>query len=165
MAPNNLPDLRLNLDDYPDVLYRIHFPGRSATLYDPEEGFSCLATGRINVLNYNDLYNSLEAHLDWYSDTPTHLISMFRTKNRAIRWARKQLRRSPRQAAFIMTIDPQQITNKAGYHLPLLEMSDVADRYPDVLPDGIEERWVEDEFLALYKIPAEAIINVQRVNN
>ncbi|KAF3927529.1 hypothetical protein AA313_de0202628 [Arthrobotrys entomopaga] len=132
MGPDNIPDLRL-------------------------DRFTCGSSGRINILNYNDLYTSLSNHLNWYSKTPTRLISMFRTERRAMRWARKYLCKHPDSLAYIITINPREITNAAGKPIPLFGMKDIIERYPDMLPDGIEEPWVDDEYLALYKIPAKAI--------
>ncbi|KAF3901878.1 hypothetical protein ABW21_db0200535 [Orbilia brochopaga] len=155
-------NLALSPHDYPDVLYRVHLSGRSATNYDAS-GFHCLAAGRIDICNYSQLADALEYHLDWYSGVPSHLISTFGTYNRAVRWARKQLRRFPGTSAYLMTIDPQEVTNARGRYNPILQVIDVVDQYPEMLPQNIREEWVDDEFLVLYKIPADAIIETQRV--
>ncbi|KAK6518442.1 hypothetical protein TWF506_005596 [Arthrobotrys conoides] len=159
----NVRNPKLNPKVYPPRLYRVHFPDVSHTLYSDAGGFECCAGGRIDICSYNQLAKEFETHFDWYSDEPSHFISMFGTENHALNWARKQLRRGKAQIAMMMEIDPDEIKNAFGRYIPILRVSEVIENNPSLLPDGIEKDWVRDEYLALYKIPGEAIMKTYRI--
>ncbi|KAK6341683.1 hypothetical protein TWF696_008751 [Orbilia brochopaga] len=163
MFGDDIGDLKMDPQDYPNTLYRVHLEGRSATLWDPNIGFRCRARGYINICNYYQLSTALEDHLDWYSEEPSHLISTFSSRRRALYWAGKQIRRHPDANAYLMKIDPQKILNVAGEPIPILQVSHIIREYPEMLPDGIQEDWVNDEFLVLYKIPRGAIVSVKPI--
>ncbi|EPS38866.1 hypothetical protein H072_7349 [Dactylellina haptotyla CBS 200.50] len=164
MSPNNFPDFSIHPSQCPYPLYRIHLQSHSSTVYEERNGFTCAAdTGNINICNYTDMYGSLHNHLDWSSESPSHLISMFGTKSRAIRWARKYLVKNPGEEALIMEIDPFNITNSFGRRLPILRAGEIVKECPEFLPYWVEESYVNDEYLALYRIPGEAIMNVSPV--
>ncbi|KAK6532266.1 hypothetical protein TWF281_006458 [Arthrobotrys megalospora] len=158
----NISNPRLDFDDYPDVLYRIHLD-TSHTLYDSNNGFECPTRRRIEICNYNQLAEELSDHLNWYSGQDTCFISMFGDESHAIQWARKALRKRKARTAHIMEIDPSEIRNAHGALLPILQVGEIISQYPDLLPDGTQESYFHDEFLALYKIPEEAIMNIRRV--
>ncbi|KAF3097022.1 hypothetical protein TWF102_006463 [Orbilia oligospora] len=154
-----IPNPRLHPHEYPYRLYRVHFPGVSHTIYSDAGGFKCCARGFIQIWNYNHLADELEIHLNWYSNEPSHFISMFGTESHAINWAQKQIEKGIAQDAMLMVIDPDEIKNADDNPLPILKVQDVIEQYPGLLPNGIRESWVRDEFLVLYRIPARAIVH------
>ncbi|KAF3154779.1 hypothetical protein TWF106_006022 [Orbilia oligospora] len=154
-----IPNPRLHPHEYPNYLYRVHFPGVSHTFYSDAGGFECCAGGSIQICNYDHLAKELETHLNWYSNEPSYFISMFGTESHAINWARKKIEKGIAQDATLMVIDPDKIKNAYGNPIPILKVRDVIEQYPGLLPNGIKESWVRNEFLALYKIPARAIVH------
>ncbi|EGX52278.1 hypothetical protein AOL_s00043g67 [Orbilia oligospora ATCC 24927] len=154
-----IPNPRLRPHEYPNRLYRVHFPGVSHTIYSDAGGFECCADGFIQICNYDHLAEELEIHLNWYSDEPSHFISTFGTQSHAFNWAQKQIDKGRARDATVMVIDPDKIKNANGNPIPILGVQDVIEQYPGLLPNGIHESWVRDEFLALYKIPARAIVD------
>ncbi|KAK6501128.1 hypothetical protein TWF481_008976 [Arthrobotrys musiformis] len=157
-----IPNPMLNPQQYPDVLYRVHFPEFSSTSYDDANGFVCTAPGRINLCDYGQLAYELENHLVWNSGEPSHFVSMFGDKKHALAWAKKKFIRDKARVVEIMEINPFEIKNAYNKFIPILQLRDVMERYPDLLPRAADLEWTNDEFLALYKVPAEAILKVHR---
>lgn len=85
---------------------------------------------------------------------------MFGTESHALNRARKRLDKGEANVAFMMEIDPSEIKNAYGRHVPILQVSDVIDQYPGLLPDGIEKHWVGDEYLALYRMPSWTLVGL-----
>ncbi|KAF3274003.1 hypothetical protein TWF970_008207 [Orbilia oligospora] len=134
-------------------------PDPSLRPHDDAGGFKCCAKGFIQICNYNHLAEELEIHLNWYSNEPSHFVSTFGTESHAINWAQKQIEKGIAQDATLMVIDPNEIKKTSGKPFPILKVQDVIEQYPELLPNGIRESWVRDEFLVLYKIPAQAIVD------
>ncbi|KAK6357869.1 hypothetical protein TWF730_007226 [Orbilia blumenaviensis] len=154
-----IPNPRLKGREYPYLLYRVHFPKASHTSYHENYGFTCTADDRIDICDYDDLANGFESHLDWGSKKPTYFISMFGSEDHAVNWAIKQIGRGRDVSASVMAIDPGQIKNSRNALLPILCLDDILSQYPDLVPDGKDKKWFEDEYLALYMIPESAIVN------
>ncbi|KAK6347796.1 hypothetical protein TWF718_005621 [Orbilia javanica] len=148
---------KLKREHYPNVLYRVHLPGISQTSYSHNMGFKCSARGHIDICNYGDLAGCLSSHLDNDPNQASHFISMFGSRDHAVHWARLKLRHGHATSAMVMEINPAEIKNVLGRSIPILKVSDVVEMYPEMIPYGADERWFDDEYLALYKVPAQAI--------
>ena len=88
---------------------------------------------------------------------------MFGNKEHAENWARNQLRTSFAKYAWILEIDPEEILNSNGKKLPIIDMKRVLENARDLIPIGVEEEWIEDEYLALYRIPGKAIVYKEKL--
>ncbi|KAK6357867.1 hypothetical protein TWF730_007224 [Orbilia blumenaviensis] len=158
---SDIPNPQLPLELYPRALYRVHFSHGSYTSYKSNLGFRCTKAGYINLQNYGELAYGIRNHLRW-QPKPSSFISTFVSRKHALNWARKRLRQGKYGRAYIMKIDPREITNAEGGLLPILKLSDVIEDYPGILR-GVDKERIRNEYLALYIIPASAILYVSRV--
>ncbi|KAF3931343.1 hypothetical protein ABW19_dt0209124 [Dactylella cylindrospora] len=152
----DLPDPRAALERMPYRLYRVHRPAISGTEYFHNLGFEAGTTDHVNVFDSSELESSLSNHLNWRSKEPSPYISMFVGRENAEAWATHIMQKRPGYSTYIVEIDPSQIRTpvlRVQYAVSLLRERGSCIK--------ANKNSIAKEYVALYKIPSEAVEKVE----
>jgi hypothetical protein len=144
MSSSVLDSYRIDEENFPLTLYRVHWPGAQTT-YSLQGGFQ--AASNFTPYRVNGLRNAVDNHLDWGCRIPSPFISTFGNRRHAEKWARKWSKNNGNEPCDIAVI---RIKKKHG----------VMVFYAPDLIRGLRidtEYDTRSEYLCFHHIPSEAI--------
>lgn len=149
--------------ELPDYVYRIEHIGTQSR-HDLHTHDYVAADDNCKFPNLATLEKYIENHLDWQCREPSPFLSGFTSRTDALNWAKVKLTddHDSFYSIRLVTIDVNMVRNAPGSdRLPILsvfKLWDQIDIHPHLRPKN-------EEVLFMYRIPAKAVISVQRLGD
>ncbi|KAF2190784.1 hypothetical protein K469DRAFT_560036 [Zopfia rhizophila CBS 207.26] len=142
----------------PHLVYRVDYP-TAQTTYNPSSGFR--AKNQTTILSTTfTLKTTLIPHLTWATNRSSPFISVFSSKSHAEQWARHLSAQKGGMRCYVLTINTRMLGRGPVFR--------AEDWVGEVVEGGegmggrelTEWSWNhEGEYLIMYKIPKEAIVD------